>query len=99
MAKFRYRFQALLDAFAGRERAAEALLARALAARRAAQEVEVRLEWRIGELRCARPLAAQAWLPAELDRAVAAFECRRAEQRQTLAALDARVESARAEHQ
>ncbi|MFY9781302.1 MAG: flagellar FlbD family protein, partial [Candidatus Baltobacteraceae bacterium] len=27
------------------------------------------------------------------------FECRRAEQRQTLAALDARVESARAEHQ
>ncbi|MFY9780376.1 MAG: hypothetical protein WAJ85_07695, partial [Candidatus Baltobacteraceae bacterium] len=60
MAKFRYRFQALLDAFAGRERAAEALLARALAARRAAQEVEVRLEWRIGELRCARPLAAQA---------------------------------------
>jgi flagellar export protein FliJ len=97
MARFRYHLQVLLDAFAERERAAQAALARALRERRAAQAVALALERRIDELRRARPLAGQAWLPAELDRAEAALRRRRADQRGILVTLDARVERLQAE--
>ncbi len=97
MARFRYHLQALLDAFAERERQAHSALACALGQRATAQGVLGCLERRIDELRRGRPLTSAAWLPAELEAAVAALERRRAGQLASLIVLEGRVERSRAE--
>ncbi|MGP6159148.1 MAG: flagellar FlbD family protein [Vulcanimicrobiaceae bacterium] len=97
MARFRYDLQALLDALAGHERTAEIALARALTARESARALLRFLENGIGELRRARPTTAQAWFPAEVERAIAALERRRVSQRAALVVLESRVERAQGE--